>query len=379
MRKLERKFGILTLIAITALSGGLASAQAQQQPKQKADKKTLSPEEKAAADFEKAQKRAKASEAFFSGLTPIEVTLTTNIKRIRGDKKDDSPWRAATFTYTDTSGKPVTMPIEVRTRGIWRLKNCEFPPLRLNFKGEVTKGTIFQGIDKPKLVNYCRDTDEYEQYLIQEAQLYRIYNLLTPASHRMRLLTVSYADSASGKVIAKRTGYLLEEPEVMAARNGGPIMPLKGAIASDLEPYHDALVGVFNYLIGNTDWSIYALHNIELVNQPSGDILPVAYDFDFSGVINTHYATPDPKLSIQRVRDRLFRGYCIDQSAWDKAFAKFIEQKEAIYALYSDSVGKMLNPKVVEQTLRYYDDFFKTISDPKRARREITEDCVKTN
>ena len=379
MRKLERKFGILTLIAITALSGGLASAQAQQQPKQKADKKTLSPEEKAAADFEKAQKRAKASEAFFSGLTPIEVTLTTNIKRIRGDKKDDSPWRAATFTYTDTSGKPVTMPIEVRTRGIWRLKNCEFPPLRLNFKGEVTKGTIFQGIDKPKLVNYCRDTDEYEQYLIQEAQLYRIYNLLTPASHRMRLLTVSYADSASGKVIAKRTGYLLEEPEVMAARNGGPIMPLKGAIASDLEPYHDALVGVFNYLIGNTDWSIYALHNIELVNQPSGDILPVAYDFDFSGVINTHYATPDPKLSIQRVRDRLFRGYCIDQSAWDKAFAKFIEQKEAIYALYSDSVGKMLNPKVVEQTLRYYDDFFKTISDPKRAKREITEDCVKTN
>ena len=379
MRKLERQLGILTLIAITAFSGGVASAQGAQKPKEKGEKKALSPEEKAAADFEKAQKRAKASEAFFSGLSPIEVTLTTNIKRIRGDKKDDSPWRAATFTYTDSSGKAVSMPIEVRTRGIWRLKNCEFPPLRLNFKGEVTKGTIFQGIDKPKLVNYCRDTDEYEQYLLQEAQLYRIYNLLTPASHRMRLLKVSYADSASGKVIAKRTGYLLEEPEVMAARNGGPIMPLKGAIASDLEPYHDALVGVFNYLIGNTDWSIYALHNIELINQPSGDILPVAYDFDFSGVINTHYATPDPKLSIQRVRDRLFRGYCIDQSAWDKAFAKFSEQKEAIYGLYSDSIGKMLNPKVVEQTLHYYDDFFKTISDPKRARKEITEDCVKTN
>jgi hypothetical protein len=39
----------------------------------------------------------------------------------------------------------------------------------------------------------------------------------------------------------------------------------------------------------------------------------------------------------------------------------------------------MLNPKVVEQSLHYYDDFFKTISDPKRAKREITEDCVKTN
>ena len=379
MRKLERKFGILTLIAITALSGGAASAQAPQQPKEKADKKTLSPEEKAAADFEKAQKRAKATEALFSGLSPIEVTLTTNIKRIRGDKKDDAPWRAAVFSYTDTGGKAVSIPIQIRTRGIWRLKNCDFPPLRLNFKGDVTKGTVFQGLDKPKLVNYCRDTDEYEQYLLQEAQLYRVYNLLTPASHRMRLLKVNYADSASGKVVTTRYGYILEEADVMAARNGGPIMDLKGAIASDLEQNTQALVGVFNYFIGNTDWSIYALHNIELINQTSGDILPVAYDFDFSGVINTHYATPDPKLAIQRVRDRLFRGYCIDQSAWDNAFARFSQNKEAIYALYSDSIGKMLNPKVVEQTLHYYDDFFKTISDPKRAKREITEDCVKTN
>ena len=228
-------------------------------------------------------------------------------------------------------------------------------------------------------MNYCRDTDDYEQYLLQEAQLYRVYNLLTPASHRMRLLKVSYADSASGKVQTTRMGYILEEPDVMAARNGGPIMDLKGAIASDLEPNTQALVGVFNYFIGNTDWSIYALHNIELINQSSGDIVPVAYDFDFSGVINTNYATPDPKLSISRVRDRLFRGYCIDQSAWDNAFANFTRNKDAIYALYADSVGKLMKPKVVEQTLRYYDDFYKTISDPKRAKREITDDCVKTN
>jgi hypothetical protein len=67
--------------------------------------------------------------------------------------------------------------------------------------------------------------------------------------------------------------------------------------------------------------------------------VPVAYDFDFSGVINTHCATPDPKLSIQRVRDRLFRSYCIAQSACDNAFAKFSQDKEAIYALYSDSIG----------------------------------------
>jgi hypothetical protein len=181
-------------------------------------------------------------------------------------------------------------------------------------------------------------------------------------------------------VHAHRTGILLEEPDVMAARNGGPIMDdMKGAIAEDLEPFHDALVGLFSYFIGNTDFSIYALHNVELINQPTGLVLPVAFDFDFSGVINTTYATPDPKLSIQNVRFRLFRGYCQNTDDYQKAIAKFNEQKTAIYALYSDEIGKMLKPKIVESTLKYFDEFYKTVNDPKRAKREIAEDCVKTN
>lgn len=377
MVSIAKKIAI-TSLAFAVVAAGTANAQGK--AKNGSDAKVLTPEEKAAADFEKALKRAKLSEAFFTAKTPMEITLTTNIKRIRGDKNEKAPWRPAVFSYTDSSGKQVTVPGQIRTRGIWRLKNCEFPPIRINFKSEITKGTAFQGIDKPKLVNFCRDTDDYEQYLLQEVQLYRIYNLLTPASHRVRLLNLTYADSASGKVYAKRAALLLEEPETMAARNGGPIMELKGAIQQDLDPYHDALVGLFQYFIGNTDWSIYALHNMELVTQPeTGAFLPVAFDFDFSGVINTNYATPDPKLSIQRVRDRLFRGYCESYDNYEKAMAKFNEQKDAIYALYSDEIGKMIKPKIVEGTLKYYDEFYKTINDARRAKKEISEDCVKTH
>jgi hypothetical protein len=378
MMSFARRFALTSLALAVIVTGGV---NAQGMAKNEADaKKVLTPEEKAAADFEKALKRAKLSESFFTGVAPVEITLTTNIKRIRGDKGDKAPWRPAVFTYTDSAGKPVAIPAEIRTRGIWRLKNCEFPPLRINFKSEITKGTLLQGIDKPKLVNFCRDTDDYEQYLLQEVQLYRIYNLLTPASHRARVLNVTYADSASGKIFAKRAALLLEEPETMAARNGGPIMELKGAIQQDLDPYHDALVGLFQYFIGNTDWSIYALHNVQLVNQQTGVFLPVAYDFDFSGVINTNYATTDPKLSIQRVRDRLFRGYCESNEHYEKAMAKFNEQKSAIYALYGDDpIGKLIKPKTVEGTLKYYDEFYKIINDAKRARREIIEDCVKTH
>lgn len=370
---------VMVLLMSVAASYPLA-AKAQGKEKAASDKKVMTEEEKAAADLEKNQKRAKASEAFFATLTPLEVTLTTNIKRIRNDKGDETPWRGATLSFKGADGKEVVLPTQIRTRGIWRRKNCDFPPLRLNFKGEQTKGTLLEGINKPKLVNFCKDNDDYEQYLLQEAQLYRVYNLLTPASHRMRLLSVNYVDSASGKVHAHRTGILLEEPDVMAARNGGPIMDdMKGAIAEDLEPFHDALVGLFSYFIGNTDFSIYALHNVELINQPTGLVLPVAFDFDFSGVINTTYATVDPKLSIQNVRFRLFRGYCQNTEDYQKAIAKFNEQKTAIYGLYSDEIGKMLKPKIVESTLKYFDDFYKTVNDPKRAKREIAEDCVKTN
>ncbi|MEO7085339.1 MAG: hypothetical protein ABI442_09110, partial [Gemmatimonadaceae bacterium] len=108
---------------------------------------------------------------FYRTETPLVVTLTTNIKRIRADKDSNPPWRVAKLTYTD-GGTPVVVPLRVRTRGIWRLKMCDFPPLRLNFSNSETKKTIFHGLDRPKLVNYCHDDDTNERYLLQEFQLY---------------------------------------------------------------------------------------------------------------------------------------------------------------------------------------------------------------
>ena len=131
--------------------------------------------------------------AFFESQNPIDVTLTANIGKLRGDKNENRPWRAATLSYRGPDGSDVTVPLRARTRGIWRLKTCEFPPLRFNFTGETSKGTIFHKLDKPKLVSYCQNGDGYEQYILQEFQLYRIYHLLTPVSHNARLLKLTYA------------------------------------------------------------------------------------------------------------------------------------------------------------------------------------------
>jgi len=339
-------------------------------------------QQKSPAKKTKPDKEVKAADTvlstFFQSEKPLAATFTINVGRIRGDKNaNTAPWRDATLTYKTDSGTTVRIPVKAKTRGIWRLKNCQFPPIRLNFVNDSTKHTVFHGLDKPKLVNNCRDDDTYEQYVLQEFQLYRMYRLLTPASHAVRLIRMTYADSASGKIIMTRYGYLEEEPFMLAARLHARQAKLTGATADDLDPYQNVLASVFQYMIGNTDWSISGLHNIELMQMLNGDNWPIIYDFDFSGAVNARYATADDRLHIRSVRERLYRGYCVkDASMYPKAFDVFRQKKDAMYALYKDSLGQLLKPNVVDETLKYFDEFYKTINDPRESKRYIEEACL---
>lgn len=206
-----------SVVSTFLLLGALAASSAAHAQGAKSAKQPKDTAKQAA----KAAKDSGQLARFFLSEEPIAVTLTTNIKRIRGDKGADAPWRQATWTFPGTNGAPATIPARIKTRGIWRLKTCEFPPIRLNFTSEDVKHTAFHGLDKPKLVNYCRNNDEYERYILQELQLYRIYRVLTPMSHAVRLIRLTYADSASGKTEATRYAFIEEEPKAMAARVGG--------------------------------------------------------------------------------------------------------------------------------------------------------------
>ena len=246
----------------------------------------------------------------------------------------------------------------------------------LNFTSKEAKQTIFKGLDQPKLTSYCRDEDLYEQYVLQEYQLYRIYQLLTPYGHAARVLRVTYIDSASAKPLTTRYAFLLEEPDAVAARNRGKILKLKGAGPDDLVPYEVALSGVFSYLIGNTDFSVSGLHNVELLGKENtGDVVPIMHDFDFSGAVNARYATPDPQLRIRTVRQRLYRGYCVPDTIYPKVFELFNAKKSDIYGLYTDKVGALMEPKVVKETLEYFDEFYKTINNPRDAKDLIINSC----
>jgi hypothetical protein len=357
---------LLALLAVLVLSTPLAG-QEQQGKKKKKEKEV--PAQVELVPHEPAR--------LFTGETPLTFTLTANLGRLRRDKTQSPPWREATITYADSAGGTVEIALKVRTRGIWRLANCDFPPIRLDFKKSDAKTSEFTKLDKPKLVTFCKDNDEYEQYVLQEFQLYRVYNVLTRYSHRVRLARISYADSGSGKVQATRYGFIEEEPSDLASRVGGMLIKGQGAGPSELDAKGAAIFFLFQYMIGNTDWSVSGQHNVNLVTSDSGDYVPIAYDFDFSGAVNTRYATTDPRLPIHRVRDRLYRGSCLPNELYAPTFALFVAKKDSIYALYHDSIGQLLKGNRAKEALEYFDDFYKTIEDRFDAKHEIIDRCLR--
>jgi hypothetical protein len=358
---------LLTALVLLATLPALVHAQAGAGAK---DAKV--PKDSAAPPKEKKP----SNTPLFKSETPLEVTLTLNVKQIKKDRGQDAPWRAATLSYVD-NGKTVTIPIRARTRGVWRLRHCDFPPLRLDIKDKDAKGTVFADIDEPKLVTFCRNSALYESYVLQEAQLYRVQRVLTDAAHKVRIVRMTYTDSATGKVEATRHSFIIEDPAQVAVRLGGGVVKQKGASPADLDPPAAAMAFTFLYFIANTDVSFNGLHNGEIIGLNDGRYVPIPYDFDFAGVINAGYAAPDPSLPIKSVSDRLFRGYCEHRDAYQPIFDLFNEKRGAIEALYADSIGKLLSPGTINSHLKYYNAFWDQIKTPENAKRKILSDCLK--
>lgn len=352
------------LILGVALTLGAAPLLAQQ-PAQSGD----------SARRDSVARRERALNArLFASDSVLQFTLTTNFRRLRRERRGETPMQPGAITYT-AGDSTVRVPLQLRVRGIWRRQNCDFPPIRLDFARDSVKGTVFARQDQPKLVSHCRDNDTFEQYILQEFQLYRVYQQVTPYAHRARLARVTYMDSGATRPVATRYAILVEEASDVAARTNARRLQQLGANPSDVDYDESAILGLFEYLAGNTDFSISALHNIELFTDAMA-VHPVAYDFDFSGMVNARYAAPDPKLDIPDVRTRLFRGYCVPPESFARAAAVFREKKDAIYALYRDPLAQLMRPDERESSIHYLDEFYRVLEDPQRFQREVVSKCL---
>ena len=279
----------------------------------------------------------------FSAEEPIRFSLTADFSRLERDRSQESEERPATVRVVGSDGEAVEIEIEVRTRGRFRLQRriCPDPPLRLDFPDTPVQGTVFDGQDKLKLVNHCRDSDGYEQNVLEEYLAYRIYNELTEVSFRVRLAEVTYLDSSGKNDPVTRMAFLLESEEALGRRLGGKVLEVQGSARPDEFVIDQiGLVYLFQFMIGNVDWGTGTGHNIEILLK-DGAYYPIPRDFDWSGLVDAPYAEPNrlTKDLHDSVRERVYWGVCMAEIQYDELFASFQEARASIVALPSGIPG----------------------------------------
>ena len=270
--------------------------------------------------------------------------------------------------------------IKVRLRGKSRLRVCDFLPLRLNFRKSAVDDTIFADQDKLKLVVPCHASERAEKDLVEEYAVYRLFNLLTPASYRVRLLRMTFTDTAPGGENQRLHAFLLEPKEALAARLGGREAELPEVSLSWLDANHMALVYVFQYLVGNLDWSLVrpldekaCCHNGTLVKTDE-DILYIPYDFDLSGFVDAPYAFPPPELRLKSVTQRRYRGFCTDRTYLEQALETIVSKRPEINELIRSL--PVLGEKGAERRVRYLDPFFRAAEKRDRLLTRFERRCL---
>lgn len=362
----------LLALAMGALLAMPSAAFAQGEKEEKGPKEPPTPEK--IAEW----KKEAEGRVLFAADTPIELKLVGNFKVISRDRDTLSTteyW--GEVQMADGKGGELKLPVQLRTRGHYRLsnRNCSFVPLRLDFKKSEVKETVFDGQDKLKLVTHCNPNPIYEEYMIREYLAYKVHNLITPRSYRARLARVTYVDSATGKTVETRNGVFLEHEDDVARRMEGEIVEIRRALFDDVDPAQVLELSIFAAFVGHVDWSLSALHNVRLVRQQNGNLLPVIYDLDFTGLVGTKYSTPDPRLGIRSVKERLYRGPCKDPAELTQFFAPYREKKDAILALYRDTPG--LDGRYRNDATAFLNQWFKMLDTPRDQKWMFAENCNK--
>lgn len=306
----------------------------------------------------------------------LQIKISGKINELLNDRGDNPKYHPLTLSYSIKDSNEISIPVKIKTRGHFRKDraNCNWPPLLINFtKKDVPASSLFEGQEKLKLVMPCRG----DEYVVREWLLYKLYNLVTPKSLRARLVRVTMEDIKKRKQTSFY-GILLEDEEQMARRNKVVIVERKMLSPLNTEPDAFLSMAVFEYMIGNTDWSVQFQQNIRLIAKDSFAIpTTVPYDFDHAGLVNAPYAKPAEELEMKSVMERRYRGYCItDMKAYDPAITLFNGLKKDFYNVYTSC--SLLDAKFIKTATRYLDDFYSTINDLKDLQAAFSYPCDKT-
>ena len=312
----------------------------------------------------------------FGDEEPLKIKLTYDITSfIKNKNKGEYLDAILQINYSDT--QTITKNIRVKARGNFRRGQCKFPPIFLNFKTDPMENNELEGIKKIKLVTHCSSAKSDENYILKEYLAYKIYNILTEKSFRVRLLDITYIDTGKKGNNYHNYGFLIEPEELVAERNKSiEIDPVLMREQNVVEEDADR-VALFQYMIGNTDWRIKGGHNMKCLKsltQITDKVIPLPYDFDFSGFVGTNYSFPQSWTSIKEVTEREYMGYCRDdEQEYLDNINYFLNDKDKIFELIDNF--KMLDEREKKSLSKFIQDFYYEISSPEKFVQTLESQC----
>lgn len=309
----------------------------------------------------------------------IEAPLTTLM-----DVRPDEAYLDGTFSYLEAKGVEKRLSLKLRTRGNYRRdpSHCDFAPIRLNFRNGELPGTIFEGQDKLKLVTHCRTAEgqDFEQLVVREYLAYRIFNEITDISYAVRMLRITYVDTETGDEI-RRLGFVIEDDEAVARRNGLQIVKTRRIEPDDLDHKRQNLVHLFEYMIANTEYSLVnpepgkdCCHNMDVLSATGAPpYIPLPFDFDFAGLVNAPYAQPNPRYPIRVVSQRFYKGICANNGLLQETIDTFLARRNEVRSLLRKS--SFVSARSRRSVRRLVDSFYKMISDPGAVTQQLAGKC----
>lgn len=312
----------------------------------------------------------------------LDVRIVAPISTLLAKRSNDEEL-PGTFQYTNSAGEAVQFDIKIRTRGRFRRDkdNCRFPPLRLNFVASQTKGTLFHKQNKVKLVTHCQNSQKYAEVLLREYVAYRLLNVVTDASFRVRLLRITYVENERKRDDDVHYGFIIEHRDRLAKRMGKSVLEISATSPRSLNPEYANTVSIYHYLIGNTDFSSVlgaagevCCHNHVLFGNEGEAVWSVPYDFDQAGLVNAPHSLPSPQFKMRTVRQRLYRGRCIHNDYVEATAAKFREKQGDLLRVVTEL--EVASDRSIKSMTDYIESFYKTLASEKRVHSALIRNCI---
>ena len=280
------------------------------------------------------------------------------------------------FLYEFNDSVQLEKSMRIKARGAFRRSHCNLAPFWLNIRKADVENVHLQDVKRIKIVTHCNGSRVYNEYVLKEYLAYKIYNIISPVSFRVRLVRMRYVDTGRNNKVSEGWAFMIEPEEMLAERLDAVAVKNDELSMALMKPGDMDRVALFMYLIGNCDYSVTGRHNLKVLGMPgygTEGYTPVPYDFDYTGLVNADYAVPGENLGITSVTERYYLGPCRKDEAYVAAIEHINQYREDILQMVNDF--KYIDEKHKKSVIKYLEDYFAVAGQHDMIKYSLQKTC----